>query len=970
MRERRRRARSGAGRPAVKPHAEGPPAGKPLRRESARSGESAAALRSWGIIVVGLLVVVAFGGGLWYGRAKPPEPGNSPTAAPVDASGHGTSKAPAITPKTSTEDTVPGAKVGAPGGALKGHNVVLISMDTTRADHVGCYGYEYVRTPALDRLAAEGVRCATAITPSPSTLPAHCSLHTGLDPHHHGARANGTFRLEEDVTTLAERLRDSGYKTGAVVSAFVLDSRFGLSQGFDSYDDDLSKGIKYSPHMFRERPAELTNEHAIAWLRENAGEKFFLWIHYFDPHAVYLPPEPYRTEYAGHLYDGEIAYVDTNIGAFMSELHNLGIADKTLTVVTSDHGEGLGDHGEQTHSLLLYDSTLHVPLIFHSPPHLPGGHVIEREVSLIDVMPTVLALLGEPVPDGVDGLDLCKGIPAGSRSAYIETIATMTLHGWAPLLGVREDLYKYVFAPTRELYDLVNDPGELLNIHDDRRDTAVELDARLAEMLGDDPFLATRGIAPNLTPDDESRRHLAALGYVQTISDEMEAQLSLDPKDMVYHWEELQRGINLNAAGKAKEALPILEKCVEDVEGDIFARQVLAGIYQMRGDHEKLIEFVKRSIELEPHNEGLWLSLAAAHTARGELEEAEQAIERALEIEPQCAQAFIHRGRIALFQKDEELALRMFEKAMEMDPGTTGPAALDAMGFLHLRARRLGMAREAFESAIKIDALNGAARDGLANVLIEEGNVEEAERELWTALRFDPNQPRVLASLCSLMIERDELGNGIEYCQRALDLSPNFPQARSNIGLAYRRQDKLDLAEENYKVAIENGRFFDAAYVNLAQLYVMQGKKEDGMRNFELALRANPYNTIALANLGANHFNEGRMDKALKFYRRALFIKPDYALVHRNIASLYLYMDNPHKVAFHLERTLELDPDQEDADELRVALEGARREAESRPPPEEEPEDDEPLDLGDDAAQPDRDEQSAHDARESQEVEE
>jgi arylsulfatase A-like enzyme len=260
-------------------------------------------------------------------------------------------------------------QIDARPGQLRDYNVLLVTLDTTRADHLRAYGNTAIETPILDGLARRGVLFAEAVTPSPSTLPAHSSILSGLYPFRHGARANGTFRLGDEIRTLAEVMRGAGYQTGAVISAFVLDGRFGLTQGFDDYDDDLSTGVKYSRHMFRERPAELTAEVASAWLEEHAQKgRFFYWAHFFDPHATYLPPEPYRSRYAVDPYMGEIAYADERLGRLLEKLEALGVRDRTLVVVTADHGEGRGQHGEMTHSLLVYDGTLHVPLIFSAPP--------------------------------------------------------------------------------------------------------------------------------------------------------------------------------------------------------------------------------------------------------------------------------------------------------------------------------------------------------------------------------------------------------------------------------------------------------------------------------------------------------------------------------------------------------------------------------------------------------------------------
>jgi arylsulfatase A-like enzyme/Tfp pilus assembly protein PilF len=666
-------------------------------------------------------------------------------------------------------------RIEADAGELSGFNLLVITTDTTRADHLGAYGNRSVATPVLDGLARDGILFADTVTPSPSTLPAHASLLTGLYPLHHGARANGTFRLEEGVTTLAERLRDAGYRTGAVISAFVLDSRFGLDQGFEVYHDDLTKGVKLSPHMFRERAGELTNEPAVEWLRRNGREKFFLWVHYFDPHAAYLPPEPFRGDYADDPYDGEIAYVGSQIGALLSELEELGLRERTLVVYTSDHGEGLGEHGEQTHSLLTYDATLRVPLIFNAPSRLPRGRVVHRQTSLVDVVPTALALLGEEVPDDLDGENLTRPPEPVPRPVYFETVASMTLHGWAPLVGVRRSDYKYVLAPTPELYDLRSDPRELDNLHEERPAIVDELKQALIELAGGDPLLAAQ-VPANLELDPETRKQLASLGYVQTVAEGggSAALRELDPKEMIHHWERVQEGIHLRAQGRLDEALPILEECVAEVEGDIFARTVLAAAYHARGEYDRALELYRGSAEMEPNDEGIPLGIAQVHMARGELEEAEAAIRTALAIEPESAAAYLHLGRLELRRGNEQEARRLFERTIEMDPGTTGPAAYNSIGFLHLRAHRLDEAREAFHSAIRIDALNGAARDGLANVLIAEDRLDEAAQTLAAALRFDPSQPGALATLASLLSRKGEQAEALRLAQKALELAPKF----------------------------------------------------------------------------------------------------------------------------------------------------------------------------------------------------
>ena len=818
------------------------------------------------------------------------------------------------------EDLVPAERIEAAPGALRDWNLVVITSDTTRADHLHAYGNQSVATPVLDGIARDGVLFAEATTPSPATLPAHSSLMTGLYPIHHGARANGTFRLGGEVETLAERLHAAGYRTGAVISAFVLDSRFGLDQGFELYHDDLSAGIKLSPHMFRERAAELTNEPAVKWLREHPGERFFLWVHYFDPHAAYLPPEPFRSEYASDPYDGEIAYADSQIGSLLAELDDLGVRDRTLLVYAADHGEGLGEHGEDTHSLLTYDSTLHVPLLLSAPAALPRGRVIAKPVSLIDVAPTVLSLLGVPQAGALDGIDLTQ--PAPPRTLFFESLSTMTLHGWAPLLGVRQGVWKYVFAPTPELYDLASDPRERTNRHDAEPARAAALHDELVAFVGGDPLVAAR-LGTKLELDDETREQLAGLGYVHTAptasASDAPAAL-LDPKEGIRHWEKVQNAIHLRAQGKPREALPILEESITEVPGDIFARSVLSSVYGQLGENEKALRLLLETIEKEPHDDTLHLALAGVYMSRGRIDEAEAAIARALEIDPESPGALIEQGQIALMRGREPEALSLFERAIAIDPGSTGPLGWNRIGFLHLRAHRLDEARAAFESAIAIDQLNAAARDGLANVLLAEDKLDEAARMLALALRFDPNQPQALATLASLASRQGEHERALSLAKRGLELAPKQAELHNAIGLVYRRMGDSARARESYQKAIEYGPYLDKPHVNLAQLDLREGREEEATQEFRAALRANPWSRIALANLGAQQFNEGHIDDALLLYQRALKVDPDYALVHRNLGSIYLVRNRPDLAAEHLRRSLELDPRQPQAEEMRYRL--------------------------------------------------
>jgi Tfp pilus assembly protein PilF len=695
--------------------------------------------------------------------------------------------------------------------------------------------------------------------------------------------------------------------------------------------------MQYSEHMFRERAAELTNEPATAWLRENADQPFFLWVHYFDPHAVYMPPEPFRSRYADDLYDGEIAYADSQIGALLDELKELGVRDRTLVVYTADHGEGMGEHGEQTHSLLVHDATLHVPMILNCPTALPQGKVISRQSCLVDVVPTVLALLGEEVPEELDGLNWCQPSAEEHRPVLIETISTMTLHGWAPLVGVRRTDYKYVLAPIPELYDLANDPGELNNLHDTLPATVAKLSAKLVAWLGQDPFLAARKAVDlsNLQVDKEAMRHLAALGYVSTKSEDQEPSAGLaDPKEMVLSWETVQKAIHLGAEGDPMGAVALLEPHLAMVPRDVYARTVLGGMYRQLGETERALTQFLRIQEEDPNNATVQLSIANLYMADGKLDDAEKRLQKALELEPRSGNIQIALGQLALSRGRPDEALAYYQKAIEWDPGTTGADAYNRIGLINLYGGRLDDARHAFRNAIKIDSLNGEAHDGLANVLMAEKKMDAAMAELEVALRFDPNQSRVLTSLASLVSLTGDQDRALDLCQRALNSAPKSPTAHNNLGLIYRRRGELGLAEEHFLKAIEFSGHFDTPHVNLAQLYVRQGKSDEALEQFKLAVADNPAfpNAIALANLGAHAYNQGNIQEALVFYGRALLVNPDYALVHKYVATIFARpeINRPDLTVFHLRRTLELDPDQADADDLTELLRRAEEEVARR----------------------------------------
>ena len=415
--------------------------------------------------------------------------------------------------------------------------VILISIDTLRADHLGCYGYSRNTSPNLDALAAQGVRFNHALSPVPITLPAHCSMLTGTTPLHHQVHDNVGFQLSDSATTIAEMLQSNGFTTGAIIGAFPLDSQFGLSQGFDTYNDH----IMARPGAAMERNAEEVTLLANTWLKTHRDDKFFLFLHYYDPHGFYQPHQEFRfTSWLPILsekdkYDGEIAYTDYYVGRVMDNLRKLDLYDSTLIILVGDHGESLGEHGESTHMFFIYHSSIHVPLILKLPES-SQAITVNDVVGIVDIVPTICQLLGiDPGPD-LQGRDLSlyfdPAQPATSdRAVYTESFVP-TKYNAQSLLALVTNRYKYIHTTQPELYDLLKDPRETDNVITDHPDAAGALHDRLIHLL------ATAGPADpagRIQLDRASLERLQALGYVgDTITanfdftDEKE-----DPKDLI-----------------------------------------------------------------------------------------------------------------------------------------------------------------------------------------------------------------------------------------------------------------------------------------------------------------------------------------------------------------------------------------------------------------------------------------------------
>jgi arylsulfatase A-like enzyme/Flp pilus assembly protein TadD len=584
-----------------------------------------------------------------------------------------------------------------PVPAADAPSVLLVTIDTLRWDHVGAYGGDPQATPTLDALAREGARFETAIAAAPLTLPSHASILTGLLPPRHGARHNGVYRVPAAVETLAERFARAGYATGAVVGAAVLERRYGLAQGFASYDDVFATAGRAGE---AERPAAEVTARARAWLAQHEGP-FFLWLHYFDPHADYQPPPPFAERFAGRPYDGEIAAVDAALSEVLGDLERSGRLARTCVAVTADHGESLGEHGEATHAYTLYDSTLRVPLILRGA-RVPAGRVVPGVIRTVDIAPTLLALSGLAPFEDVDGQDLgplldgTAGAAVAPRIAYAETLAPRLDHGMAPLHALRSASLHYVRAPRPELYALASDPRQLENLAETQPERAAAELAALAGQL--DGVLAAAGPEESIEVDAASRSRLESLGYA--VPSAPVPENGMDPKDGLPWIEGFLDALFALQRGDRAAARSFLERMVAALPTSAHAHALLARILLDEGRADAALLHAESAAHLVPQAPDYPLLVGDAQAALGRADAARRAYERAGELDPAAPLPHVGLAWLALRAGALDEALREAERAAELAP--VDASVREAAGEVLERAGAYERALAHYEEALRL----------------------------------------------------------------------------------------------------------------------------------------------------------------------------------------------------------------------------------------------------------------------------
>ncbi len=562
----------------------------------------------------------------------------------------------------------------APPGMAPGSNVIVITLDTTRADSLACYGCKDIETPTIDTFAARGVRFERCYAQAPLTLPSHTTLFTGTLPPFHGVRDNGGFSVPQKLVTMAELSKSQGYETGAFIGAWILDVHCGLNQGFDTYSGDLELSKFHTRWMGEvQRLANEVMDQTLPWLEARKGKRFFAWIHLYDPHFPYEPPSPYDKLYAAHPYLGEIAFADSQLHRLWQFLETNGLLAKTFIIFAGDHGERLGEHGERLHGFFIYQATVHVPLIIVTPFKKFQGVVSPEVVGLVDVLPTVCEMAGLPVPGEVQGKSLVpafSGRPVRkSGVAYSETYYPQLHFGWSDLRCIVNERYKLILAPVPELYDVVADPREETNLVYVQKNVYEKMDAEAEALIKKAGQNAYEMNTP--TVDEATRERLSALGYVGSFTDpgKIRGKKLADPKDKIAVYEELSQAREFISEGRADDAIRTVQGLVaSDPNATAAAYEILGESYIAKQDWQRAEESIRKALALAPRIMDVHYRMGFVAEKQGRLSEAEGEYLEDLAVAPDHFEALFGLARIYHATADAAKELATLQKCLQADP--------------------------------------------------------------------------------------------------------------------------------------------------------------------------------------------------------------------------------------------------------------------------------------------------------------
>ena len=639
---------------------------------------------------------------------------------------------------------------------------------------MGAYGNRTVSTPWMDRLAAGGVRFAQARASTVVTLPSHANILSGLYPFRHGVRENAGFRFPPDLDTLATLLHARGYRTAAFVSAFPLDARFGLTRGFDIYDDRFPKGEANVAFRVPERRATDTVAAALEWIgRGEPGASsapsrpWFAWVHLYEPHFPYTPPEPYASSYRDAPYLGEVSATDAALAPLLQPVLDRPAGGDTLVVLTSDHGESLGEHGEMTHGLFAYEATLRVPLILYQP-HLFKPQTIAAPVRHVDILPTILDAVGAPVPPKVDGrtlVPIASGAASPPTATYFESLSASINRGWAPLHGVSRDSLKYIDLPIPELYDLAADPAEAHDLAASRPADVRELQRLLVALRADD-----RGATPAPERAD-TKEQLRSLGYLSgTAAAKDHYTEADDPKRLIDIDRQIDEVVSRYQQGDLLGAIELGERVVQRRPDMPLSLVHLAFLYNEAGDHPRAAAAIRRALALNPAADDVAALAGAYLTEAGLAEEAVRRLAPYVRAPQPDVDVLIAYGVALASVGRTGDALGAFTQARALDPSNGLPLVDTATVYLMKGDR--DRAAAAFTDALSVDPTLARAHNGLGVIAAERKDYPAALEHWRRAAALDPSDFRTLFNLGDLLITLGRPSEGRPYWERYLATVP------------------------------------------------------------------------------------------------------------------------------------------------------------------------------------------------------
>lgn len=752
------------------------------------------------------------------------------------------------------------------GKGEKNFNLLFISLDTTRADSIGIYGNTKTKTPNLDNLGQNGIVFKNCYAPVPLTLPSHCSIFTGRYPLAHQVRNNGTYYLGDHELTMAEIFKSHGYLTSAIIASFTLFSKFGLDQGFDLYDESF-----HSQNMILNFLSEITADKVYdkfaAWLRQHDGNKFFLWVHFYDPHYPYLPHPEVDTKF-DHTnwmrYYGEISFADRYVGKIIDDLEAKNLLDDTMVVIVGDHGEAFGEHGEYGHGIFCYEESLKVPLIFYNRRLFKKSSFVDERVSIVDLMPTILDIYGYEIPPFLQGISFARLIEGKKdkhkRLIYFESMDGQEKNNWAPLTGIIENDYKYISLPETELYDLSNDSIENNNLVNKEMRLAKNMDKKLME------FVSTFSGLPEpskrrLTPDDIKK--LKSLGYISSF--DSKSNKMIDPKKGVILYAAIEGVKEKIKQGFFDRAEKELSRITAENPG-LSLPNIYQASYEIKkntGRESEAMAILEKGLIDFPDNEEFKIQLALSYFDKRQWEKTEELCSRLLDNNPLFTGAYILLGDINENKNKIEEAIRNYEKALEIEPQNDMAKA---------KYTYLLVKNDQYDKAIT--------------------SLSELQKQMEHFI--NPAQLEIMVDTGILLAEKNELESALAVLQKVVEISPSHPEAWLNLGMVYLKYGQIDKAQEHYQKAIEIDPDFAMAYSNLGMLnftrYMESNEnrlRDNALDNYNKAIRLNPDLADAYNGRGAIYFSLNKINEAILDFKRAIEIKPDYFDAYINISVVF-----------------------------------------------------------------------------------